>query len=44
MESNTFLHAESNPAIEDHQNLIKNLLKVKLIRYTKNVPLIKQHA
>ena len=42
MESNTFLHAESNPA--DHQNLIKNLLKVKLIRYTKNVPLIKQHA
>lgn len=23
MESNTFLHAESNPAIEDHQNLIK---------------------
>ena len=39
MESNTFIHAESNPAIEDHQNLIKkNLLKVKLIRYTKNVP------
>lgn len=39
MESNTFLHAVSNLAIEDHQNLIKkNLLKVKLIRYTKNVP------
>ena len=39
MESNTFIHSESNPAIEDHQNLIKkNLLKVKLIRYTKTVP------
>ena len=27
MESNTFLHAESNPAIEDHQNLIKKSFK-----------------